>query len=179
MEERATMQFDRAQIIFRNFEGRETEFNAPGARNFCIPLDDDVAEMMRRDGWNVKTLKPREEGDEPRPYIQITVGYKIRPPKLVMINSISKRRVVLDEESVVLLDWADILYADLIIRPRPWSMRGNSGIKAYLKTMYAIIDEDALDLRYAEEGEQMLELTGGNASNIIDGEILERYELEA
>ncbi len=179
MQENVTAQIDRAQLMFRNFEGRETEFNAPGSRNFCVPLDPNVAEVMRRDGWNIKTLKPREEGDEPRPYIQVAVGFKIRPPRLVMINSISRKRVVLDEETCELLDWADVMYADLIIRQRPWSIRGNSGVKAYLKTLYAIIDEDALDLRYSEDNQSALELTGGTSASIIDGQILERYELEA
>ncbi len=165
-------------LLFRNFEGRETEFNAPGNRNFCVPLLDDPANELRRDGWTIKQLKPREEGDEPRPYIQVAVGFKIRPPRMVMINSISKSRTVLDEETCMLLDWADILTADVILRRRDWSMRGNSGVKAYLQTLYAIIDEDYLDLKYSE-AQETLELTGGQYANIIDGEVLERYELEA
>jgi hypothetical protein len=165
-------------LLFRNFEGRETEFNVPGNRNFCVPLEKDVAEALRNDGWNVKTLKPREEEDEPQPYIQVTVGFKFRPPKIVMINNISKRRVVLDEDMCQLLDWADILYADVIIRRRDWSMRGNSGVKAYLQTLYAIIDEDYLDLKYAE-AEETLAITGDQYANVIDGEAYERFELEA
>ncbi len=165
-------------LLFRNFEGRETEFNALGNRNFCVPLEEKVADELRRDGWNIKLLKPRDEGDEPRPYIQVAVGFKIRPPRMVMINSISKRRTVLDEDTCQLLDWADILMADVILRRRDWSMRGNSGVKAYLQTLYAIIDEDYLDLKYSE-AEQSLELTGGQYANVIDGEAYERYELEA
>jgi hypothetical protein len=176
--DRDTITFEGVQILFRNFEGRETEYNVPGNRNFCVLLDDQIAQQMQRDGWNVKMLKPRDEGDEPRPYIQVAVGFKIRPPRMVMINSVSKKRVVLDEETCELLDWADILTTDLTIRARPWSVRGNSGIKAYLKTIFVIIDEDYLELKY-DESNQQLELTGGNAANVIDGEVLERYELEA
>ena len=165
-------------LLFRNFEGRETEFNAPGNRNFCVPLEPDVAKTLIDDGWNVKMLKPREEDDEPRPYINVAVGFKIRPPRMVMINSISKNRTVLDEETCQLLDWADILYADVMLRRRDWSMRGNSGVKAYLNTLYAIIDENYLDLKYAE-AEKILELTGDQYANVIDGEAYERYELEA
>lgn len=176
--DRDTITLEDVQILFRNFEGRETEYNNPGNRNFCVLLNDDIGKAMQHDGWNVKLLKPREEGDEPKPYIQVTVGFKIRPPRMVMINSISKRRTILDEETCQLLDWADILTADLIIRARPWSVRGNAGIKAYLKTLFVIIDEDYLELKYAEGNEQ-LAITGGQYSNVIDGEFSERYELEA
>lgn len=176
--DRDTITLEDVQILFRNFEGRETEFNSPGNRNFCVLLSDEAAQLMQRDGWNVKMLKPREEGDDPRPYLQVAVGFKIRPPRMVMINSVSKRRTVLDEETCELLDWADILTTDLTIRARPWSVRGNSGVKAYLKTLFVIIDEDYLELKYAE-GNEVLELTGGSFANVIDGEVLERYELEA
>lgn len=172
-----TITLEDVQILFRNFEGRETEFNVPGNRNFCVLLDDNVAQQMQRDGWNVKMLKPREEGDDPRPYLQVTVGFKIRPPRMVMINSVSKRRTILDEETCQLLDWADVLTTDLTIRARPWSMRGNSGIKAYLKTLFVIIDEDYLELKYAELDNQMA--LPPAKMDYIEGEIVERYELEA
>lgn len=171
-----TLLLEGVELMFRNFEGRETEYNRPGDRNFCAKLPPDMAAHMVREGWNVRPGKIREEGDEPQPYIQVAVGFKIRPPRLVMINSISKNRVILEEDTCEILDWADVLTADLIIRARPWTVRGASGIKAYLKTLYVIIDEDYLDLKYSEENL-------GNALpqglDYIDGEIVEtKYELE-
>lgn len=176
MEPNATLLIEDARIIFRNFEGRETEYNAPGNRNFSVQLPADFADSMRRDGWNIKERRARDDESEPEFHIPVAVGFKIRPPKLVLINSISKRRTILDEDTCELLDWADILTSDVIIRAREWSMRGNSGIKAYLKTLYAIIDEDVLDLKYADVLEQ--KAVESAYGDYIDGEVIEQKALE-
>lgn len=141
-----------ARIIFRNFAGRETPFNVAGERNFAVILDPQAAEMLHRDGWNVKTLKPREieEGDIPEetPYLPVKVSYKNRPPRITLITSTGKTN--LNEDSVESLDWADLSNVDLIVNPYEWTMpSGKSGIKAYLKTMFATLNEDDLERKYA------------------------------
>lgn len=145
-----------ADLMFRNFAGQERDFNSAGDRNFCIMLDKrpDVVEIMTERGWNVKTLKPREDGDEPRPYIQVTVQYnKGRPPRCVLVSS--RGRTDLGAEEVALLDMADIKNADVILNGYHWRIRENtpqeaSGVKAYLKSIYLTINEDELDLKYAD-----------------------------
>ena len=140
---------ENAQLAFRNFEGKEDQYNRAGNRNFAILLPPELADQLRRDGWNVKTLKAREEGDVEQPYIQVNVGYKVAPPTIVMITK--KNRTFLTEDEVALLDSADIKTVDLIFTPYNWSMpNGSSGIKAYLKKMFVTIEEDALDLKYAD-----------------------------
>jgi hypothetical protein len=37
---------------------------------------------------------------------------------------------------------------DLTINPYVWEVNGNSGVKAYLGTMYVTIAEDPLDAKY-------------------------------
>jgi hypothetical protein len=143
--------FEGARIVFRNFAGREGMYNREGERNFAVLLDDDVAEAMARDGWNIKTLKPRE-GDEdphPQPYLQVSVGFgKGRPPRIVMISS--RGRTDLGEEECEVLDWADIANVDLIVRPYEWVVNGKTGTKAYLKSIFVTINEDELELKYAD-----------------------------
>ena len=140
---------ENAQLAFRNFEGKEDQYNRAGNRNFAILLPPELADQLRRDGWNVKTLKAREEGDIEQPYIQVNVGYKVAPPTIVMITK--KNRTFLTEDEVALLDSADIKTVDLIFTPYNWSMpNGSSGVKAYLKKMFVTIEEDALDLKYAD-----------------------------
>lgn len=135
-------------IRFRNFSGKEGKFNAEGDRNFCLLLDPDCADEMIKEGWNIRFLNPRDEGDEPTPYIQVKVGFggKGRPPKVVMISR--KGQTQIGEEEVNILDWADIEFADIAINPYHYTVNGKSGIKAYLKTMYVKIVEDEFEDQY-------------------------------
>lgn len=142
-----TFMVEDAQLIFRNFEGKEGQYNVKGNRNFAVILPPDVAEQMLKDDWNVKYLEAREEGDEPVPYISITVSYKNRPPRIVMMTS--RVRTNLVEDTVEVLDWANIEKADLIARSYFWEVGGKSGYKAYLQSLFVTVEEDALEKKYA------------------------------
>lgn len=141
---------ENVRIIFRNFEGKEGQYNRAGDRNFAVVLPWEVADAMAADGWNVKYPKPRgdEEEDNREPYLPVTVGFKGRPPRIVTITS--RGRTELTEDNVDILDWVDIANVDLVIRPYEWEVNGRSGVKAYLKSMYVTIDEDELDRKYAD-----------------------------
>lgn len=136
------------RIFLRNFAGKEGKYNREGDRNFAVILSERTARAMEQDGWNVKWLEPREDGDPPTPFLSISVSYKGRPPKIVMLTM--RGRTNLTEDEVELLDWADILTCDLIIRPYDWVVNGKSGKKAYLQSLFATIDEDPLERKYAE-----------------------------
>lgn len=138
------------RIIFRNFSGAEGRFNAKGKRNFNVLIDDETAEAMLKDGWNIKYLMPREEGDEPQARLEVAVHYggSGAPPRVIMITS--RGKTYLDESMVPILDWAEIENVDMIIRPYEWEVNGKSGIKAYLKAIYVTIREDALEMKYLD-----------------------------
>lgn len=137
-----------ARLAFRNFSGKEGRFNPAGRRNFCVLLEPELAERLIADGWNVRHLSPRDPGDAPQPYMQVAVRYSPIPPKIVLITS--RGKTILDEESVGMLDWAEIKNVDLIIRPRNWNVGGDSGVKAYVKNMYVTIAEDEFAYKYSD-----------------------------
>lgn len=145
-----TVLMEGVRIIFRNFSGKEGQYNREGDRNFAVLLDQRVATDLATDGWNVKWLKPREEdeGEDPQAYLQVSVNFKGRPPRIVLLTSTKRRN--LDESEVEDLDWVDIKNVDLIVRPYEWTVNGKSGIKAYLQSIYVTIEEDALEKKYAE-----------------------------
>lgn len=148
-----------AKICFRNFSGKEGQFNAKGQRNFCVILRDDIAESMKDDGWNVKYLRPRDETEQPQPYIQVKVNFRNVPPKIVLVTSHGKS--ILDEESVGMLDWAEIETADVIFSPYPWEVNGKRGITAYLKTLYVTLVEDAFESKYYSGADSAQDNVGG------------------
>lgn len=146
MPEPKTFMVEDAQLIFKNFAGKEDKYNRAGDRNFSVILSTDVAEQMEKDGWNVKWLKPREPEDEPTPYISVAVNFKNRPPRIFMLTSTARTPV--SEEMVETLDYADIAMVDLIARGYEWDVNNKRGIKAYLQSMFVTIEEDALEQKY-------------------------------
>ena len=146
-DEAKTFMVEDARIIFRNFSGKEGQYNREGDRNFAVVLTDDVAVQMLADGWNVRYLEAREDGDADTPYISVAVNFNNRPPRVVLLTSTTRSQ--LDEHAVEVLDWADIKTADLIARGYDWSVNGKSGTKAYLQSLFVTIEEDALERKYA------------------------------
>lgn len=151
-----TFMIEGADLIFRNFSGKEGQYNREGDRNFAVVIPDEkTAQDLLADGWNVKYLNPREEGDNPTPYVPVSVRFDILPPRIVMITSLARTNVT--ESMVEVLDWANIENADIIVRAYEWEVNGKTGLKAYLKSLYLTIEEDYLERKYAvaEAAEEM------------------------
>lgn len=161
-------------IAFRNFAGKEDTYNREGDRNFAILLDDDQAEEMLRDGWNVKHLKARDDEETPQAYIQVAVSYKNRPPKIGMVTS--KGLTYLGEGEVEMLDWVDIETADVTLNPYEWAVNGKTGVKAYVQSLFIKIEEDYLQLKwtnYVEENRRQITSGDANYDDVIEGEFYE------
>lgn len=150
---------ENAILAFKNFAGKEGKWNPEGNRNFCILLNDDIADSLKEDGWNVKYLSPKDENESPQPYIKVSVRYDKIPPKIIVITSRGKSQ--LKEEEVNMLDWADIEYVDLIITPYFWNKNKETGIKAYLKSMYVTLTEDEFEKKYYDSPDSSESCIGG------------------
>jgi hypothetical protein len=177
-----------AEIRYLNFAGKEGPFNEAGDRNFAVVIDDhELAEDLKKDGWNIKPFKKREPEDPDKFYIPVAVSFKVKPPVIEMI--VEPRRGVkvrqpLEEDLVELIDVADIAKVDLTLNPFRWSVGQKTGVKAYLKAFFVTIASNELVLEYAElptveefralrQGEsENRELPVGERPNIIQGEVL-------
>lgn len=168
-----------AQIAFRNFAGNEDKFNPAGSRNFAILLDEELASVMLEKGWNVKRLKPRDDDPVGQAYIQVSVSYKNRPPKIILVTS--RGKTYIDEETVDTLDWVDIEIADVTLNPYDWEVNGMSGRKAYVQTLIIKIVEDYLEMKWDAiiEGWQNEQKALPGTDDYIDGEFYETREIGA
>lgn len=141
--------FRDTRMIFKNFRGEERQFNTKGDRNFNLVLTKEQADGLIEEGFNVKVRPPRDEDEDPQYLLAVSVSYKIRPPKVMLITS--RNKTDLTEETIGELDYAEIEYLDVTIRPYHWSMpNGRSGVKAYLNSLYATLLEDEFADKYRD-----------------------------
>jgi len=159
---------ENAQIGFRNFSGKEGKFNAAGNRNFVVFLEKDLATQLERDGWNVRWLKARDPEEDVQGILQVKVGFGNYPPKIVLVKPVYRlsdmqnaSKSELHEDTVHILDWAELDHVDLIIRPYSYDVNGKQGIKAYLKTMYAVLSVDPFADRYEFTPDSAQDSVGG------------------
>lgn len=139
------LKIENAEIRFRNFAGKERDYNPEGQRNFCVFFDLEKAHELEKIGWNVKYTKPSDTYEQ-KGYIPVAVSFDHIPPTVYMITS--KKAVKLGPETIGILDWSELQNVDLDISPYMWNVSGRKGVKAYLKTMYAVIKEDEFAEKY-------------------------------
>ena len=137
-----------ARIGFKNFSGLAGKFNAEGDRNFTVFLEKDIAHTLIADGWNVRWLTPKNPEEEPQAILKVKVAFNRYPPTIWAISDGVKRE--LKEETVNLLDWAEISRADMTINPYSYEKGGRSGISAYLRTIAVHLVSDPIENKYRE-----------------------------
>lgn len=139
------------KITFKNFAGRASAngYNRAGNRNFCVVLDDETAQQMLADGWNVR-IKQFDDGSH-RNTLQVAVRYDIERfrPTVYLVTPKSNGKFVkriLTEDTISELDSASITDTRMILNPSPWhNAMGDGGIKAYLTLGYFVIEKDPFE----------------------------------
>lgn len=144
------LQIDDARIIFRNFSGAPSKFNREGDRNFAVIIpEQEIADALISEGWNVKIKPPREDGDTPFMYLPVKIKFNERGPRVYLKSGSNIIR--LDEESVSCLDNVDIISVDLDIRPYDWTVNGMEGRTAYLQSIQVTQEVDRFYDQYEKQ----------------------------
>ena len=147
---RGILQIDDARIIYRNFSGAGSKFNREGDRNFAVVIpEQEMADALIAEGWNVKIKPPRDEDDMPFMYLPVKIKFNDRGPNCYLATGTRMNR--LDEESICCLDDVDILSVDMDIRPYDWDVNGKIGRTAYLASIKVTQEVDRFASRFAEE----------------------------
>lgn len=142
---------ENAQIVYRNFSGKAKKYNAKGLRNFHVILDMDLAKKLEADGWNIKWPKPRDDGEERNPTIKVRVRFDNYPPYIVLISK--RGQTVLDEETVSLLDTAEIESVDLTVTGSYNELEtGWKGFTTYLSKLFVTISDNDLMAKHMDFG---------------------------
>jgi hypothetical protein len=146
---------ENVEITYRNFAGAAGQYNAAGIRTYAVKLFDlEEAKAIEALGWKVKYSKLREDGSEPEfpAYMPVTVKYhpQLQPPRVVMLTS--RGQTKMEEDDIDVLDFMNIKKCDMMLRPYYWKhkLSGNEGVKNMCSSIYITIQEDALELKYAD-----------------------------
>lgn len=144
------LQIDDARIIFRNFSGAPSKFNREGDRNFAVIIpEQEIADALIAEGWNVKIKPPREDGDTPFMYLPVKIKFNDRGPRVYLKSG--RNIIRLDEESISCLDNVDIISVDLDIRPYDWNVNGMEGRTAYLQSIQVTQEVDRFYDQYEKQ----------------------------
>lgn len=145
-----SLEVEGVKLIYRNFSGAPSQYNADGDRNFCFIIEDEKqAKELQKDGWNVK-IRETEDGSFSFMKVKINMNSSY-PPKIKMI--IGEKAVTIDENNINLLDGADIQYADIVINPYEWEVNGSTGISAYLSELYVVCNSSRIGEKYQDYDE--------------------------
>lgn len=128
---------------FRNFEGRKTKFSSRGDHFFHVRIDAEIVDELRAQGFTIKELPPREEGDLPLYFLKVKIKYECegarKDPEIRKGIAGGKFHLVGPDE-IASLDQDEIEYVDLVVHPSHWHQDdGTEGYTAYVKEMYVTI----------------------------------------
>lgn len=131
------LQIDDARIIYRNFRGEGSKFNREGDRNFAVIIpNQEIADKLIEEGWNVKIKPPRDEEEDPFIFLPVKLKFNGNGPHIYIQSG--RSMVKLDEDTVGQIDDLDISSVYLDIRPYEWEVNGKTGKTAYLQSMKVV-----------------------------------------
>jgi hypothetical protein len=175
-QQREILNIRNAEIIFRNFAGRATQYNAEGDRNFSVILDEELAKDMEAGGWNVKALRNQDDDGADQLYqLPVAVSFKTRPPRIYMVTGdgdrFPMRKTMLPQDMLYMMDQLDLSMCNIAVTGYNWTMGGKSGKKAYLEAFFGHVRQTELEQEYASVEDMMAE--DAEQHPVIEGEVVD------
>lgn len=153
MREKNFISIENTRPIFvTNFSGdpeRDRFGSTARQLNLVIP-DEEQAQDLMAEGFNVKKTRPREDdGDEFEPtyYVNVKLNYDSNYPPRVYLVSGDAEPVLLDEESVDMLDRCYILNVNVVLNP--YYNQRTDRKSLYVRTMY--VEQDVEEDPFAQQ----------------------------
>ena len=145
-------------IYITNFSGdpERDRFGSDARKASLVIPDPEQALAMLRDGFNVKSTKPREgEEDDfiPTYFVDIKVNLDTAwPPKICLVTG-DADPVSLDEDSIGILDKCRVRNVNVILNPYQNKKTGRKSL--YVRTMYVEqnIDDDPYAAQYGSSND--------------------------
>ena len=148
---RDILEIEDARIVFRNFAGAADKYNREGDRNFAVVIpDQEIANELIAEGWNVRIRDPRDDYDEPFMFLPVKIKFNSRGPGAYVKSGDSVTR--LNEDTIGMLDEIDIESVDMDLRPFDWEVNGKTGRSAYLQNINVRQNIDRFGAMYASDG---------------------------
>lgn len=157
-----TIAVDNTRFIFQtNFSGDPSKERFGDARrkaNLLIP-DKQQAKDMAIAGFKIRETRPRPDDDpdtfEPEYFVPVICKYRDKlgnpvkyPPKVYLVSG-DNEPVLLDEESVGMIDNIRVKNVNVILNQYEWDP-ANHQVNLYVRTMYVEqdLDDDPYAARY-------------------------------
>lgn len=153
--EKRVIRIENTKFIFRtNFSGdpeRDTFGSTARKGNLIIPDRHQAKELIEM-GFNVKTTKPKpgeEEDFVPTYFVSVNVNYDTEWPPRIYLVSGDAEPVLLDANSVGIIDKCYVLNVNAILNPYRNQRTGKGSL--YVRTMYVEqdIEDDPFAARYS------------------------------
>jgi len=137
-----TLEIQNAFIFWTNFRGEANKFGN-NARTFNVAVNQEVAEVLEKNGWRVRPVPANDEGDMLY-FINIKVNMiSAYPPVISLFSEFKKKKSkrTLTIENIGDLDRVDIQSADCVINAYASPMYQGK-VTGYLKKLNVIQEPD-------------------------------------